>query len=205
MYMTEENASRLECVKRGIKRPFHIERSEARPAFSRKSRPHKHRLAGIGPRLHLERAHLGYANGRSFNSRRSQWGAAVYITVSTGLRKREVLALRWEDIEWSVPGFGELRVGRQVQRLGRGIGLLVRENVKTGDSEAVLPLPPLALAALERRRKDQSAELVRAPKVEVRRSMSEHDHFHWQGDEVRPGQNRFVFTSASGDWESMQL
>jgi integrase len=85
--------------------------------------------------------------------------------VSAGLRKGEVLALRWEDIEWSVPsfpGFGQLRVGRQVQRLGRGIGLLVRENVKTVDSEAVVPLPPLALAALERRRKEQSAEMLRA-------------------------------------------
>jgi integrase len=132
---------------------------------------------------------------------KERWGAAVYVAVSTGLRKGEVLALRWEDIEWSVPGFpgfGEVRIGRQVQRLGRGIGLLVREVVKTDDSEAVLPLPPLALAALERRRKEQSAEMLRAPKLEVGRSASEHDHYHWQGDDLRPGQNGFVFTSEIG-------
>jgi hypothetical protein len=60
------------------------------------------------------------------------------------------------------------------------------------------PLPPLALAALERRRKEQSAEMLRAPKLEVGRSMSEHDHFHCQGDDLRPGQNGFVSTSEIG-------
>src|SRR5262249_20086876 len=32
-----------------------------------------------------------------FNER---WGAAVIIAVTAGLRKGEVLALRWEDIDW---------------------------------------------------------------------------------------------------------
>lgn len=34
-----------------------------------------------------------------------RWGAAAIIAVTAGLRKDEVLALRWEDIEWSVAGF----------------------------------------------------------------------------------------------------
>jgi hypothetical protein len=68
-------------------------------------------------------------------------------------------------VEQGFPGFGEVFIGRQVQRLDRGVGLLVREAVKSDASEATRPLPPVVLAALERRRKEQTTEMLRAPKL----------------------------------------
>jgi integrase len=128
-----------------------------------------------------------------------RWGAAVVIAVTAGLRKGEVLALRWEDIEWKTafPEFGEVAIGRQVQRLGRGIGLLVRDAVKTDASDAVRLLPPCALAALERRRKQQSAEILRAPKARAGDRPGD-DRYHWQGDDIRPRKAGFIFTSDVG-------
>ena len=128
-----------------------------------------------------------------------RWGAAIVIAVTAGLRKGEVLALRWEDIEWKAafPDFGEVTIGRQVQRLGRGIGLLVRDIVRTDASDAVRPLPPATLAALERRRKEQSAEILRAPKAQAG-DKAEDDKYHWRGDDIRPGKAGFIFTSDVG-------
>jgi len=129
-----------------------------------------------------------------------RWGAAVVIAVAAGLRKGEVLALRWEDIEWTAPGFptfGQVTIARQVQRLGRGIGLLVREITKTDASDASLPLPPMALTALERRRKEQTAEMLRAPKPEAGQTPDGH-HLYWRGDDVRPGKTGFIFTTDVG-------
>jgi len=126
-------------------------------------------------------------------------GAAVVIALTAGLRKGEVLALKWEDIEWKVsrfPGFGEVFIGRQVQRLGKGIGLLLREVVKSESSEATRPLPPVALAALERRRKEQTTEMLRAPKLGEGESLDV--HIYWRGNDVRPGKTGFIFTSEVG-------
>jgi len=128
------------------------------------------------------------------------WGSAVVITVAAGLRKGEVLALGWEDIEWTVedfPGFGEVNIARQIQRVGR-VGLLVREIPKTAASDATRPLPPMALAALERRRREQKTEMLRAPKIEAGGAPTEDDHFHWRGEDVRPGKTGFIFTTDIG-------
>jgi integrase len=128
-----------------------------------------------------------------------RWGAAAIIALTAGLRKGQVLALRWEDIEWTVagfPGFGEVTIGRQVQRV-RGRGLLVREVAKTDASEANRPLPPVAMAALERRRKQQSEEVLRAPK-EGGSHRSDDDRYHWRGEDIRPGRTGFIFTSDVG-------
>jgi integrase len=128
-----------------------------------------------------------------------RWGAAVVIALTVGLRKGEVLALKWEDIEWKVPGFpgfGQVFIGRQVQRLGKDIGLLVREVVKSDASEATRPLPPVVLAALERRRKEQTTELLRAPKAGEDESSD--SRVHWRGGDIRPGKRGFIFTSEVG-------
>jgi integrase len=130
-----------------------------------------------------------------------RWGTAVVIAVSAGLRKGEVLALKWEDIEWTVenfPAFGEVNIARQIQRLGRGVGLLVREIPKSEASDAIRPLPPVALAALERRRKEQTTEMLRAPKLEPGTAPSEDDRVSWRGGDVRPGKTGFIFTTEVG-------
>jgi integrase len=130
-----------------------------------------------------------------------RWGTAVVIAVAAGLRKGEVLALKWEDIDWKVddfPGFGEVNIARQLQRLGRGVGLLVREIPKSDASDARCPLPPVALTALEQRRKEQSAEMLRAPKLEPGADLPEGDHFYWRGEDIRPGKTGFIFTTEIG-------
>jgi integrase len=130
-----------------------------------------------------------------------RWGTAIVIAVAAGLRKGEVLALKWEDIEWTVegfPGFGEVSIARQIQRLGRGVGLLVREIPKSDASDATCPLPPVALAALERRRKEQTAEMLRAPKLEAGAAPPDGDHLYWRGEDIRPGKTGFIFTTEIG-------
>jgi integrase len=69
-------------------------------------------------------------------------GTAVVIVLAARLRKGEALALKWEDIEWTVngfPGFGEVNIARQVQRLGKGVGMLVRDSPKTDASMRRVP------------------------------------------------------------------
>jgi hypothetical protein len=82
-------------------------------------------------------------------------------------------------------------IARLVQRLGRGIGLLMREITKTDASDATVPLQQVVLAALERRRREQSAEMLRAQKLEGAQTPND-DHFYWRGDDVRPGRTGFI-------------
>ncbi|WP_088284761.1 site-specific integrase [Kineosporia sp. A_224] len=68
--------------------------------------------------------------------------AAYVLILTLGLRRGEVLGLKWEDVDL---GAGELRIGWQLQRVG---GRLLRRETKTGASDAVLPLPIICVAAL---------------------------------------------------------
>ncbi|RBQ20469.1 site-specific integrase [Spongiactinospora rosea] len=79
--------------------------------------------------------------------------AAWVLILILGLRKGEVLGLRWEDVD--LDG-GELSVSMQLQRV-RG-QLIHKERTKTEDSTDVLPLPAICVTALRIRQKRQEAE-----------------------------------------------
>lgn len=81
--------------------------------------------------------------------------AAYVLVLALGLRKGEVLGLRWEDVD--LDG-SELTIARQLQRVG---GRLLHRETKTEHSDASLPLPSIGTAALALRRQQwASARLV---------------------------------------------
>ncbi|GAA6525039.1 site-specific integrase [Intrasporangium sp. DVR] len=80
--------------------------------------------------------------------------ALFAVGVALGLRKGELLALRWEDVDLDARA---LRVRGTVQRLGKGIGL-VTGSPKTGRSRRTLPLPRVLVATLKAHRAAQAAE-----------------------------------------------
>lgn len=80
---------------------------------------------------------------------------ALYVVLSmVGLRRGEVLALRWEDIDLEV---GTLRVERQVQRI-RGLPELVVGAPKSKSSRRMVSLPPHCVAVLQEHRERQAGE-----------------------------------------------
>lgn len=68
--------------------------------------------------------------------------AAYVLMLVLGLRRGELLGLKWEDVDLDD---GELRVAWQLQRVARK---LLRRQTKTQSSDAPLPLPAICLAAL---------------------------------------------------------
>ncbi|QKG27314.1 site-specific integrase [Actinomadura verrucosospora] len=81
--------------------------------------------------------------------------AAWVLILVLGLRKGEVLGLRWEDVDLDT---GELTVSMQLQRV-RG-QLIHKERTKTEESSGVMPLPAICVTALRIRQKRQEAECV---------------------------------------------
>ena len=77
--------------------------------------------------------------------------AAYVLVLVLGMRKGEVLGLRWDAIDTDA---GELMVDHQLQRVRRE--LLYRET-KTEASDDSLPLPDIVTAALTLRRAEQEA------------------------------------------------
>jgi integrase len=69
--------------------------------------------------------------------------AALYrLTLTLGLRRGEVLGLRWQDVNLDT---GTLRIERSLQRVD---GAIVSKEPKTPRSRRTLSLPPSAVAAL---------------------------------------------------------
>ena len=83
------------------------------------------------------------------------YGAYVMILV-LGLRKGEVLGLRWTDV---MLDRGEILIQQQLQRVR---GRLLHSEVKTDASESVLPLPDLCRTALVLREKSRDAHKLAA-------------------------------------------
>ncbi|MFD9765842.1 tyrosine-type recombinase/integrase [[Kitasatospora] papulosa] len=79
--------------------------------------------------------------------------AACVLVLVLGLRRSEVLGLRWQDIDFDQRQFTPLK---QVQRV-KGVGLVLKD-LKTESSHAVLPLPEFCARALEERRGLQDLE-----------------------------------------------
>ncbi|WKX74289.1 site-specific integrase [Streptomyces sp. XD-27] len=74
-------------------------------------------------------------------ARRDPLYAAFVLAIAMGLRRGEVLGLRWSDVDLDKR---VIRVGNQVQRIG---GELYQDTTKTGKIRPV-PLPLICLAAL---------------------------------------------------------
>ncbi|RAY16382.1 site-specific integrase [Actinomadura craniellae] len=89
----------------------------------------------------------------SARSQKDPLYAAWVLILVLGLRKGEVLGLRWEDVNLDA---GELSVSMQLQRV-RG-ELIHKERTKTEDSTDVLPLPEICVTALRIRQKRQESE-----------------------------------------------
>ena len=66
----------------------------------------------------------------------------ILLAVATGLRRGELLALRWSDLDLES---GLLSVNRAIEETGAGIGF---KAPKTARSRRTLPLPQIAVEAL---------------------------------------------------------
>lgn len=78
---------------------------------------------------------------------------ALYVlALTTGLRRGELLALRWDDVDL---GSRQLHVRRALQRVG---GKLQMVEPKTGSSVRTVVLPKLAVRSLREHKKRQNAE-----------------------------------------------
>jgi integrase len=71
--------------------------------------------------------------------------AAYVLILVLGLRRGEVLGLRWQDVDFTSE---ELTIGWQIQRINRQ---LLHRQTKTEASDAVLPLVPICEVALHDR------------------------------------------------------
>ncbi|MEU6028447.1 tyrosine-type recombinase/integrase [Streptomyces tauricus] len=86
-------------------------------------------------------------------SRAHRLYAACVLVLVLGLRRSEVLGLRWQDIDFDR---GQFTPVKQVQRV-KGVGLVLKA-LKTESSQAVLPLPEFCARALRERRDLQDLE-----------------------------------------------
>ena len=99
--------------------------------------------------------------------------AAYVLILVLGLRRGEALGLSWKDVDLDA---GELTPVHGLQRIN---GVLLLGEVKTEDSESLLPLPDICLTALELRKAAQHEDRLA---LDAR----------WPDDE------RLVFTTRTG-------
>ncbi|WP_404351137.1 site-specific integrase [Phycicoccus jejuensis] len=76
--------------------------------------------------------------------------AGYVLLLTLGLRRGELLGLAWEDVDLEK---GEALIAWQVQRVEHS---LQRRHTKTPSSDAPLPLPQIAVRALERHRVEET-------------------------------------------------
>ncbi|MEU7047191.1 tyrosine-type recombinase/integrase [Streptomyces eurythermus] len=87
------------------------------------------------------------------SARAHRFYAACVLVLVLGLRRSELLGLRWQDIDFDARQFTPVK---QVQRK-KGVGLILKD-LKTESSQATLPLPEFCARALEERRQLQELE-----------------------------------------------
>ncbi len=91
-------------------------------------------------------------------ARGDRFEALYVVAVSTGLRRGELLGLRWTDLE--LDGVATLRVGRQLQRLRDGSGQ--RFLAPKGGKGRTIRLPARTVEALKAHRARQAKEKLKA-------------------------------------------
>jgi integrase len=82
--------------------------------------------------------------------------AGYVLLLTLGLRRGEMLGLAWEDVDLEQ---GEALIAWQVQRADHS---LLRRHTKTPSSDAPLPLPEIAVRALERHRVNEARRRLAA-------------------------------------------
>jgi integrase len=86
----------------------------------------------------------------------SRYHSALVLIAATGLRRGEVLALRWDKVDLDA---GLLKVAWTIGRID---GQLVISGPKTAGSRRTVPLSPAVVEMLRRHKATQAAERVRA-------------------------------------------
>jgi integrase len=89
----------------------------------------------------------------------------AWLGIGAGLRRQELTALRWEDVEHVSADHAVLVVQRRVNYLGKGINRLEREGTKNGDPFRRVHIRGVAFEALQRRWKHQLADRLAAGKL----------------------------------------
>jgi integrase len=113
--------------------------------------------------------------------------ALVWLGLGAGLRRQELLGLKWEDIDYQSPELGVLRITRRVNYGARGVNRLVRKRLKNDDALKVVHIGSLVLDVLRGRWVHQLAR---------RRAAQEPGHRRWQGVDYQPDQREgFIFTN----------
>lgn len=77
-----------------------------------------------------------------------------YIELSTGLRRGELLGLKWEDIDWKN---GVIKVRRQVARVD---GQIVEAPLKTKNSYRAVTISPQAIEVLKQQKTKTNDQYV---------------------------------------------
>lgn len=85
-----------------------------------------------------------------------RYGSAIRLLLSTGMRRGEVAALKWTDVDLAN---GRLRVRRTVNRVD---GELVTSTPKTKQARRTVPLDPSTVAMLRTHKAAQAAEQLAA-------------------------------------------
>ena len=86
----------------------------------------------------------------------SRYHPALVLIASTGLRKGEALALRWDRVDLDA---GTLKVAATIARVNRALTIT---EPKTARSRRTVPLSPAVVAMLRKHRATQKADRLRA-------------------------------------------
>lgn len=89
-------------------------------------------------------------------------GTAFFVCLYGGLRRGEVLGLKWSDIDFEKKTIRVQRAVLRVKDKFTGKSELRIEDVKTKKSRRIVPVPDIVIARLKEHKARQAAEILRA-------------------------------------------